>query len=163
MESNPSPPRRRSRRIVWIVAALIAAMGLWFVLQASDDDVGVTITAGAEQPSMEELIAAGRQPYIDHCAACHRADGKGFPNDIPALDGSKVVRGSKSKHIAVVISGRPGTAMPAFQAQLTDYQIAAILTYERNAWFYKTFNSVTPAEVQAIRAKLANAPVTVGK
>jgi cytochrome c oxidase subunit 2 len=106
---------------------------------------------------MEELIAAGRQPYNDHCASCHRADGKGFPNDIPALDGSRVVRGPKSKHIGIVLHGRPGTAMPPFQSHLNDYQIAAILTYERNAWTYRTLNSITPAQVRAVRTRAAAA------
>jgi len=118
--------------------------------QSEDDAAG--------QPTLEELIRAGRQPYLDNCSQCHGAEGKGLPGTFPALDGSRVVRGSKVKHVEIMLRGRPGTAMPAFKDQLSDDELAAIATYERNAWTFRTFEAIRPADVAAVRASLAATP-----
>ncbi|MBS0322721.1 MAG: cytochrome c oxidase subunit II [Proteobacteria bacterium] len=99
--------------------------------------------------TLDESKAYGEKLYNANCAACHQATGKGIPGAFPALDGSKIVTGPKEGHLAVVVNGRPGTAMAAFGKQLSDTEIAAIVTYERNAWGNKTGEVVQPAEVKA--------------
>lgn len=100
--------------------------------------------------TVEDLSPRGQRVYAANCGACHQANGKGVPNAFPGLDGSKLVRGPKAPHIAIVLHGKQGTAMPSF-AQLTDLDLAAVLTYERNAWSNRTGDAVQPAEIKAAR------------
>ncbi len=101
--------------------------------------------------SLDELKAAGEKVYQAHCAACHQPDGKGMPPAFPALAGSKVATGPKADHINVVMHGRPNTAMAAFASQLSDVDIAAVITYERNSFGNSTGDLVQPAEIKALR------------
>ncbi|MEO7742842.1 MAG: cytochrome c oxidase subunit II [Usitatibacter sp.] len=96
-----------------------------------------------------ELRAQGEKVYAASCAACHQATGKGLPPAFPALAGSKVATGPKPAHIGMVLKGKPGTAMASF-AQLSDADIAAVITYERTAWGNNA-GEVMPAEVAAAR------------
>jgi cytochrome c oxidase subunit 2 len=109
--------------------------------------------AAAEDPNKKwtagELKAKGEQVYAANCSACHGAAGKGVPPAFPPLDGSKVATGPKGAHLGIVLNGKPGTAMAGF-AQLTDSEIAAVVTYERTAWGNKA-DAVMPAEVKAAR------------
>ncbi len=91
--------------------------------------------AAPVQPlTKESLISAGQQLYATSCSVCHKPDGAGMPPAFPALRGSKIAVGPVGGHIDIVVHGKPGTAMQAFGPQLTDEQIAAIITYERNSW-----------------------------
>jgi cytochrome c oxidase subunit II len=108
----------------------------------------------AEQPtvSQAELMALGQQKYEQLCSACHGADGKGIPPLYPALKGSSVAVGKPiSRHILVILQGVPGSAMQPYKDQLTDKEIAAVVTYERNAWENNTGDLVQPADVAKIR------------
>ncbi|MGB4765569.1 MAG: cytochrome c oxidase subunit II [Rugosibacter sp.] len=113
------------------------------------------MAALAEDPSkvwtMAELMARGEAVYTQTCAACHQANGKGLPPAFPALDGSKVATGPKEGHLNIVLNGKPGSAMAAFGKQLSDSEIAAVVTYERNAWGNKVGDLVQPGEVKALR------------
>jgi cytochrome c oxidase subunit II len=113
------------------------------------------VAAAAEDPnkkwSLAELKARGEKVYSTTCVACHQATGKGIPNAFPALDGSKVVNGPKAAHISIVTNGKPGTAMAPFGKQLSDTDIAAVITYERNAWSNKTGDVIQPAEIKAAK------------
>jgi cytochrome c oxidase subunit 2 len=100
--------------------------------------------------SLADLKAAGEKVYTANCVACHQATGKGLPPTFPPLDGSKVATGPKAAHIQTVLKGRPGTAMASW-AQLSDEQIAAVVTYERNSWGNKTGDAIQPAEIAAAR------------
>ncbi|MGZ5046902.1 MAG: cytochrome c oxidase subunit II [Usitatibacter sp.] len=100
--------------------------------------------------TLDELKAAGEKLYAGNCAACHQPTGKGMPPAFPALDGSKTVTGPKAAHIATVLKGRPGTAMAPF-AHLSDSDLAAIVTYERNAWGNHSGEAIQPAEIAAGR------------
>ena len=100
--------------------------------------------------TVEELVARGQRVYATNCLACHQANGRGVPNTFPGLDGSKLVKGPKPPHIAVVLHGKQGTAMPSF-SQLSDLDLAAVVTYERNAWSNRTGDAVQPAEVRTAR------------
>ena len=82
----------------------------------------------------DELMKIGKDRYLANCSACHKADGGGNPPAYPSLKGSPIATGPVAEHIKVVLEGRAHTAMQAFDAILTDKQIAAIISYERNAW-----------------------------
>jgi cytochrome c oxidase subunit II len=102
----------------------------------------------------DELMVRGKQVY-GQCAACHQADGKGVPGTFPALAGSKIVTGPLEQHIKTVLHGLKtpqfAAAMPAFGPQLSDVDIAAVITYERNSFGNKTGDVVQPAQVKAAR------------
>jgi cytochrome c oxidase subunit 2 len=59
--------------------------------------------------------------------------------------------GPLKEHIDVVLNGIPGTAMAAFGPQLNDAELAAVVTYERNAWGNKTGDVVQPKDIKAQR------------
>ena len=113
------------------------------------------IAATAVDPNkvftMDELRAQGEKVYAANCTACHQANGAGIPGNFPGLDGSKVTTGPIAAHIDITMHGKPGTAMPAFAKQLTDLEIAAVVTYERNAWSNKTGDLIQPAQITALR------------
>ena len=115
------------------------------------------MAAAAEDPgkvwTQAELSARGEKIYATNCAACHQPNGAGLPPAFPALNGSKVAKGAKEGHIGIVLNGKPGTAMAAYAGQLSDTDIAAVVTYERNAWDNKLGDFVQPAEVKALRGK----------
>jgi cytochrome c oxidase subunit II len=99
--------------------------------------------------TLDESKAYGEKVYATNCVACHQANGKGIPGAFPALDGSKVATGPKDGHINIVVNGKGGTAMAAFGKQLSDADIAAVITYERNAWSNSTGEVVQPSDVKA--------------
>ena len=100
--------------------------------------------------SLKELVAKGEGVFAANCAACHQATGKGVPNAFPALDGSKLVTGPKEAQIALLLQGKPNTAMASFK-QLSDTDLAAVLTYTRNAWGNATGDALQPAEIKTAR------------
>lgn len=110
--------------------------------------------AVAEDPNkvwaMAELLASGEKVFAANCAACHQATGKGMPPTFPALDGSKLVNGPKGQQIALLLNGKPGTAMASF-ARLSDAEIASVMTYTRNSWGNKSGDATQPAEIKAAR------------
>lgn len=101
--------------------------------------------------TLEELVARGDKVYHTTCVACHQPEGQGMPPLFPALKGSKVATGLKEEHLNVVFNGRPGTAMAAFGKQLSEVDIAAVVTYERHAWGNNTNDMVTPKDVLALK------------
>jgi cytochrome c oxidase subunit 2 len=113
------------------------------------------LAAAAEDPNkvwdMAGLKARGEKVYAANCVACHQASGKGLPPAFPALDGSKIATGPKAAHIDRVLNGKPNTAMAAFGKQLSDTDIAAVITYERNNWGNKTGDLTQPGEVKSAR------------
>ncbi len=117
-------------------------------------DFKKTQLAQAEDPNKKweakDLIARGEKVYGANCVACHQATGKGMPPAFPALAGSKIVNGPKEGHMDIVLNGKPGTAMAAWGKQLSDTEIAAVISYERNSWGNKS-GIVQPAEVKARR------------
>jgi len=95
-----------------------------------------------------DIVARGEKVYAANCAACHQANGKGA-GPIKALDGSALVLDAdKSKEIDILLNGR--NAMPAWK-QLSDTDIAAVISYTKNTWSNKTGQVVQPAEVKAQR------------
>ena len=90
--------------------------------------------ASAREYTMAELVGHGEKVYAANCAVCHQANGAGVPPAFPPLDGSKLVAGPAGDHLNRVFNGRSGTAMQAFGPQLSDFDIAAVVTFERNSW-----------------------------
>jgi cytochrome c oxidase subunit II len=105
--------------------------------------------AAQQTQSMEELMALGQKTYESHCAMCHQISGEGLPGAIPALKGSAMVTQDIAAHIHIVVYGKPATAMQAFAKQLTPSELAAVITYERNAWGNNTGDLVQVADVAA--------------
>jgi len=98
---------------------------------------------------LDSVKARGRELHVRHCAACHQADGSGLQAaGFPALAGTQV---ALDQHKQVSVHGRPGTAMVGFGPQLDDQQLAAIVTYQRNAWGNDTGDLVEPADIAAVR------------
>ena len=106
---------------------------------------------------MTELVARGEKVYQANCAACHQANGKGLPGAFPALSGSAIATGPIDAHINVILNGKPGTAMSAFGGQLSDADIAAVVTYQRNAWDNKVGDAAHPAAIAVARGGAAEA------
>ncbi|MDQ2076243.1 cytochrome c oxidase subunit II [Marinimicrobium sp. ABcell2] len=94
----------------------------------------------------EELYDRGRQVHTQWCAACHRPDGTGVSGIFPALIGGMAV-GPVEDHLNIVVNGSRGTAMQAFGDQLSEVDIAAVVTYQRNAWGNNMGDSVQPIDV----------------
>jgi len=114
------------------------------------------VADNAKSFEIADLVARGEKVYQANCAACHQANGMGLPGVFPAINGSKVATGPIADHINVVLNGRPGTAMAAFAGQLSDADIAAVVTYQRNAWDNKTGDLAQPAEIAAARGGAAS-------
>ncbi|MFY8273834.1 cytochrome c oxidase subunit II [Pseudoalteromonas sp. SSDWG2] len=99
--------------------------------------------------SQEELMTTGEQVYMARCAACHQPTGLGLPGVFPAIKGSPIATGEVKDHIDIIVNGKPGTAMQAFVSQLTLKELAAVVTYQRNAFGNETGDVVQPSAIQA--------------
>ena len=98
--------------------------------------------------SKDELMQLGETTYMAYCAACHQPTGLGLPPMFPALKGSALATtGAIADHIALVVNGK--NAMPGFGKQLSLTEIAAVVTYERNAWGNDTGDLVQSSDVKA--------------
>jgi cytochrome c oxidase subunit 2 len=108
--------------------------------------------AAAEQEwSMDDLMARGEKVYNTTCASCHLPTGEGLAGVFPALKGSPIATGPIGAHLNIVLHGKSGTAMQAFGPQLSDADLAAVITYERNAWGNNTGDTVQPSDIKAAR------------
>ncbi|MDX1440197.1 MAG: cytochrome c oxidase subunit II [Rubricoccaceae bacterium] len=101
--------------------------------------------------SMAELLPIGQEVYIDHCATCHQPDGSGQGGKYPALAGSEIVVGKIENHLDRVMNGLADTEMQAWAPQLSDLEIAAVITYERNSWGNDTNEVIQPMTVYTAR------------
>ncbi|TVO63249.1 cytochrome c oxidase subunit II [Denitromonas ohlonensis] len=112
------------------------------------------LAATKEDPTKEwalaDLVAKGEQVFAANCAACHQANGQGMPPAFPPLDGAAIATGDKAEQIKVVTQGRDGTAMAAFGKQLSATDLAAVITYTRNAWSNQTGEAIQPADITAV-------------
>ena len=155
-----------------VVAKTEEEFGQWLTEQKAGQEAEA---AGADREwNMGDLMAKGSEVYSANCVACHQANGEGIPGAFPPLVNGKtfagavdatqrlrergflneenqIVLGSVEDHIALVMSGVSGTAMAAFGSQLSDVEMAAVITYERNAWGNDTGDVVQPMAVKALR------------
>src|SRR6185437_16553775 len=113
------------------------------------------------QGGIQAYITRGKQAYLEQCLACHQADGSGVPNMNPPLIKTKYVLGDKPALVKIVLNGMHGvqidgddyTGVMAPHPDLTDQQIADVLTFVRNSFGNKA-SAVTTAQVKAVRAKI---------
>jgi len=101
--------------------------------------------------TMAELMTKGEALYNTNCSSCHQVTGTGIPGVFPALVDSKIAKGDKAGHTDIVLNGKSGTAMAAWSAQLNDLELAAVITYERNAWGNNMGDTVQPADIKSAR------------
>ena len=99
---------------------------------------------------LDDLVKRGEKVYAANCVACHQPTGKGA-GPIKALDGAAVVLDAdKTKQIKILLNGQNNGSMPAWK-QLSDTDLAAVISYTKNNWSNKTGQLVQPAEVKAAR------------
>jgi len=109
--------------------------------------------AAADDPNkvwaLPDLVARGEKVYAANCVACHQANGKGA-GPIKPLDASPIVLNDPLAQIKIVLNGAANGAMPSWK-QLSDTDIAAVITYTKNSWSNKTGKMVQPSEVATVR------------
>ena len=100
--------------------------------------------------ALDDIVKRGEKVYAANCVACHQPTGKGA-GPIKALDGAAVVLDAdKTKQIKILLNGQNNGSMPAWK-QLSDTDLAAVISYTKNNWSNKTGQLVQPAEVKAAR------------
>jgi cytochrome c oxidase subunit 2 len=117
--------------------------------------------AGAERAwSKDELMAKGKEVYAKQCSVCHQPEGQGLPPAFPALAGSKVVNTPlltpegkliPDGHVDRVMNGKANTAMQAFKNTLSDVELAAVITFERNSFGNRMGDMIQPAQIKSLR------------
>jgi cytochrome c oxidase subunit 2 len=117
------------------------------------EEIAAAQAAAGQTYTREKLMEEGAEVYKANCAACHQAKGEGVPGAFPAIAGSAVAKGPVANHLAIVLNGKPNTSMLPFGGQLDDLAIAAVVTYERNAFGNDTGDRAQPADVKAARGK----------
>lgn len=101
----------------------------------------------AQTFTLDQLMERGESVYAKNCVSCHQANGEGVPGAFPALKGSAIATGAIDGHTNIVVNGKQGTAMAAFGAQLNEADLAAVITYERNAWGNNMGDMLQPIDV----------------
>ena len=119
----------------------------------ADTKAGVVADAAAAEKvwSKDDLIARGEGVYNSACIACHQANGQGIPGAFPAIAGSAIATGDAGDHLSVVLNGVAGTSMAAFGGQLNDIDLAAVVTYQRNAFGNEVGDFIQPGDVADAR------------
>jgi mono/diheme cytochrome c family protein len=155
----------------WVLFLVVGAWSMWFAAtdvreyreqQAAASVASVQVASTARTPTAAgppSWAALGEQVYGNKCAGCHQLTGQGLPGVFPPLKGSTVVTSSDpTEHIGTVLRGLTGktiggvtyaAAMPAFADQLSDEEVAAVLSYERNSWG----NQAPPVKTEDVLAR----------
>jgi cytochrome c oxidase subunit 2 len=105
----------------------------------------VDAALATQELSVDDLMARGADIYNASCLACHGANGEGGLGN--AIAGSAIAMGGVDSHLNVIVNGVAGTAMQAFGAQLSDVDVAAVTTYQRNAFGNNTGDVVQASDV----------------
>lgn len=167
-------PYETRRRIPWPVYSILIALAAWglIALLSLDDRAGGTttkaaVTASAAGDGSRGDISAGHALFDQFCATCHQQEGIGLAGAVPPLAGSSIVTGDPRVPIGIVLMGVTGPLtvegtvfngrMPTFRSTLTDREIAAIVTYIRQAWANDAGPVVTE-QVTSLRAELEDQP-----
>ncbi|MBT8080027.1 MAG: cytochrome c oxidase subunit II [Gammaproteobacteria bacterium] len=109
------------------------------------------VAARAKTWSIDELLPIGQEVYLKHCATCHEPDGSGQGIKYPALAGSEIAGGDMNAHLDRVLNGKADTEMQAWAPQLSDLELAAVITYERNSFGNSTGDIIQPLTVYEAR------------
>jgi cytochrome c oxidase cbb3-type subunit 2 len=128
---------------MWYVPTELRAYEEWKMAAARTSSPGAA-APGAPSSGQPSWGALGEQVYGNKCAACHQLTGQGLPGVFPPLKGSAVVTAADpTEHIRTVLRGLSGktiggvtygSPMPAFADQLSDEEVAAVLSHERTNW-----------------------------
>ena len=126
-------------------------MKLWGVILGAALLLAAT---GALGQGDKDLLKQGQEIFEDTCADCHRSNGEGLPNKFPALKGNAFVQGNPQPVLLIVLYGRHGKLgqMPAWGEKFTDQEIAAMVSYVRNAWGNKA-PTIKPEDVAVARQR----------
>jgi len=116
-----------------------------------DDLQEVAVVEEETEWTQADLMTKGQEVYNIQCATCHQTSGQGMGDVFPALNGSSVVNGDIDENIKIVVFGKAGTAMAPFDSRLSESDIAAAITYIRNAWDNTAKDAVQPADVKRIK------------
>jgi len=121
--------------------------------QAKNKLVAAAASAAAEKTyTLDELRVEGEKVYGHSCVACHQANGQGVPGAFPALAHGPITTGPIAGHVDIVMNGsKKNPAMAAWKGQLSDLELAAVITYERNAFGNTTGDFVQPKDIAAAR------------
>ena len=84
--------------------------------------------------SVSELTERGEGVYLKNCVACHQVNGQGITGIFPKLAGSDIVLNDKARNIEILMEGVQGAAMQSFANQLSEVDMASVITYTRQAW-----------------------------
>ena len=95
--------------------------------------------------------AKGETVYKANCLACHGATGAGIPGVFPAMTNSPIVTGDAAGHVNIVMNGKSGTAMAAYKTQLSDVDLAAVITFERNSFGNSVGDAIQPSSIKNAR------------
>jgi len=125
----------------------------WVADQQAEKAKAAADAASDKDWTLDELMAKGEKVYAANCAACHQANGEGMPAaGFPALKASQIATKDMVAHLDIVIHGsKKNPVMAAWGNALNDLDLAAVITYERNAWGNNTGESVQPTAVKAAR------------
>ena len=128
-----------------------AEFDAWLVEQKQAKEQQAQADAALMDQTLEkdELMALGETVYMASCAACHQPTGLGLQGVFPAIKGSPIATGDINAHMNIVVNGKAGTAMQPFGKQLSIKELAAIITYQRNAFGNDTGDVIQPSEIQA--------------
>lgn len=99
----------------------------------------------AQNFTLDEQMERGKDVYQRSCLACHGANGEGGVGN--AIAGSAVATGELAQHLEIGINGVPGTSMQAFGGQMNDVDMAAVITYQRNAFGNNMGDIVQPIDI----------------
>jgi len=99
----------------------------------------------------QELVQAGAKVYERNCVGCHQSEGQGIPGMFPAISGSEIATGDIQRHLDTVVNGVAGTPMQAYGGMLEDADLAAVLTFQRNAFGNDTGDTILPQDVKSLR------------
>lgn len=117
-----------------VVAKTKAEFEAWVAEQQAGGKKTTSKKKSTTPLSKAQLMTLGKKTYIKTCSVCHKPSGEGMPPAFPAIKGGKISTGPLKAHIDIVLHGKAGTAMQAFKEQLSDEDLAAVITYQRNTW-----------------------------
>ncbi len=151
------------KKIVGPIALMILLMSFQTAPKKAAPATKPSAKPVVTSPAPAASINRGKAVYLSQCLSCHQVDGGGVPHLNAPLDGATAVVGKdKAKIIGIVLKGMTDRVEidgefysnnMAAHRELTDQQIADVLTYVRNSWSNKA-SAVTVAEVKAVRAKI---------
>jgi cytochrome c oxidase subunit 2 len=126
----------------------------WLAAQQAKNQAATAAASSAASKtySLDELKTEGEKVYVRTCAACHQANGQGLPGAFPALAHGAITTGPIAGHVDIVMNGsKKNAAMAAWKGQLSDLELAAVITYERNAFSNVTGDLVQPKDIATAR------------